>query len=160
MNQNLTQSRWDAVKERRGHGRLDRERHITAIAAKPHDSMVGLARRCRPKPQARMRRLQCQERKRNSPLHLGSLKNRTLASRRRSPHPPEHTFRKCQNDTTTGASSSSPCGRRKALPARFTAVWESRPCSPAGMQRLNLFLLTFALASCGDSHLNQTNLQQ
>jgi hypothetical protein len=28
------------------------------------------------------------------------------------------------------------------------------------MQRLNLFLLTFALASCGDSHLNQTNLQQ
>ena len=85
MNPNLTQSRRGAEKEKRGHGRLDRERHSTAIAAKPHDSMVGLARRCRPKPQARMRRLQCQERKRNSPLHLGSLTNRTLASRRRTP---------------------------------------------------------------------------
>ena len=58
----------------------------TVIAAKPLDCMVGLARRCRPKPQARTHRLQCQERKRNSPLHLGSLKNRTLASRRRNPH--------------------------------------------------------------------------
>jgi hypothetical protein len=27
------------------------------------------------------------------------------------------------------------------------------------MQRLNLFLLTFALASCRDSHLKQPNLQ-
>jgi hypothetical protein len=85
MNPNLTQSRRDAVKERRGHGRLDRERLSTVITAKPHDSLVGLARRCRPKPQARTRRLQRQERKRNSPLHLGSLKNRTLASRRRTP---------------------------------------------------------------------------
>ncbi len=89
--------------------------------------MVGSARRCRPKPQARMRRLQCQERKRNSPLHLGSLKNRTLAIRRRTPPSTQHIFRKCQNDTTTGASSSSPCGRRKALSACFTAVWESPP---------------------------------
>jgi len=39
-----------------------------------------------PKPRARTRRLQCQERKRNSPLHLGSLTNRTLASRRRNPY--------------------------------------------------------------------------
>ena len=85
MNPNLTQSRRGAEKERRGHGRLDRERHSTVIAARPHDSMVGLARRCRPKPQARTRRLQCQERKRNSPLHLGSLTNRTSASRRRTP---------------------------------------------------------------------------
>ena len=85
MNPNLTQRRRGAEKERKGHGRLDRERHLTAIAAKPHDSMVGLARRCRPKPQARTRRLQCQVRKWNSPLHLGSLKNRTLASRRRTP---------------------------------------------------------------------------
>ena len=85
MKPNLTQSRSGAEKEGRGHGRLDRERHSTVIAAKPHDSMVGLARRCRPKPQARTRRLQRQERKRNSPLHLGSLKNRTLASRRRTP---------------------------------------------------------------------------
>jgi len=86
MNPNLTQSGCGAEKERRGHGRLDRERHSTVIAAKPYDSMVVLARRWRPKPQARMRRLQCQERKRNSPLHLGSLKNRTLASRRRNPY--------------------------------------------------------------------------
>ena len=56
MNPNLTQSRRDAVKERRGHGRLDRERLSTVITAKPHDSLVGLARRCRPKPQARTRR--------------------------------------------------------------------------------------------------------
>ena len=125
MNPNLTQSRRAAVKERRWHGRLDRERHSTAIAAKPHDSMVGLARRCRSKPQARMRCLQRQERKRNSPLHLGSLTNRTLASRRRTPQSTQHIFRKCQSDTTTGASSLSPCGRRKALSARFTAVWES-----------------------------------
>jgi hypothetical protein len=55
MNPNLTQRRRGAEKERRGHGRLDRERHSTAIAAKPHDSMVGLERRCRPKPQARTR---------------------------------------------------------------------------------------------------------
>jgi hypothetical protein len=73
MKPNLTQSRRGAEKERRGHGRLDRERYSTVIAAKPHDSMVGLARRCRPKPQPRSRRLQRQERKRNSPLHLGSL---------------------------------------------------------------------------------------
>ena len=63
MNPNLTQSRRGAEKERREHGRLDRERHSTVIAAKPHDSIVGLARRCRPKPQVRTRRLQCQERK-------------------------------------------------------------------------------------------------
>jgi hypothetical protein len=53
MNPNLTQSGCGAEKERRGHGRLDRERHSTVIAAKPYDSTVGLARRCRPKPQAR-----------------------------------------------------------------------------------------------------------
>lgn len=127
MNPNLTQSRRGAEKERRGHGRLDRERHSTAIAAKRYDSMVGLALRCRLKPQARTRRLQCQERKRNSPLHLGSLTNRTLASRRRTPQSTQHIFRKCQNDTTTGASSSSPRGRCKALSARFTAAWESQP---------------------------------
>jgi len=56
MNPNLTQRRRGAEKERRGHGRLDRERHSTVIAARPHDSMVGSARRGRPKPQARMRR--------------------------------------------------------------------------------------------------------
>ncbi len=89
--------------------------------------MLGLARRCRPKPQARMRCLQRQERKRNSPLHLGSLKNRTLASRRRTPQSTQHIFRKCKSDTTTGASSSSPCGRYKALSARFTAAPESQP---------------------------------
>jgi len=160
MNPNLTQSRRAAVKERRWHGRLDRERHSTAMAAKPHDSMVGSSRRCRPKPQARTRRLQCQERKRNSPLHLGSLTNRTLASRRRTPHPPEHTFRKCQNDTTTGTSSSSPRGRG----ARRYLLASPRPgnpssCALAGMQHLNLFLLTFALASCRDSHLKQPNQQ-
>jgi hypothetical protein len=115
MNPNLTQSRRSAEKTR------------LADEAPQRDSMVGLARRCRPKPQARTRRLQRQERKRNSPLHLGSLKNRTLASRRRTPQSTQHIFRKCQNDTTTGASSSSPCGRRKALSARFTAVWESLP---------------------------------
>ncbi len=63
MNPNLTQSRRDAVKERKEHGRLDRERHSTAIAAKPHGSMVGLARRCRPKPQARTRRLRAPRKK-------------------------------------------------------------------------------------------------
>jgi hypothetical protein len=73
MNPNLTQSRRSAEKTRLADEALQR------------DSMVGLARRCRPKPQARTRRLQRQERKRNSPLHLGSLKNRTLASRRRTP---------------------------------------------------------------------------
>ena len=82
MNPNLTPWR----RESRGHGRLDRERHSTAIAAKLHDSMAGLARRCRPKPQARTRRLRApRKKKRNSPLHLGSPKNRTLASRRRTP---------------------------------------------------------------------------
>jgi hypothetical protein len=35
------------------------------------------------------------------------------------------------NDTTTGASSSSPRGRRKALSARFTA-----PCSQRTIQNL------------------------
>jgi len=33
------------------------------------------------------------------------------------------------------------------------------PCAPAEMQHLNLFLLTFALASCRDSHLKQRNQQ-
>ena len=135
MNPNLTQSRRGAEKEGRGHGRLDRERHSTAIAAKPHDSMVGLARRCRPKPQARMRRLQCQERKRNSPLRLGSLTNRTLASRRRTPKLIEHTFRKCQNDPVTGASSSSPCSEYTALSASFNAILESQPMCCAGFKR-------------------------
>ena len=53
--------------------------------------------------------------------------NRTLASRRLTPRSTQHAYRKCQNDTTTGASSSSPCGRHNALSARFTAAWESQP---------------------------------
>ena len=73
MNPNLTQSRRNAKKNR------------PANEARQCDCIVGLARRCRPKPQARTRRLQCQVRKWNSPLHLGSLKKRTLASRRRTP---------------------------------------------------------------------------
>ncbi len=72
MNPNLTQSRRGAEKERRGHGRLDRERHSTTNAAKPLDCMVGLARRCRPKPQAERAVRECQVRKWNSPLHLVS----------------------------------------------------------------------------------------
>ena len=84
MNPNLTQSRRNAKKNR------------PANEARQCDCIVGLARRCRPKPQVRTRRLQCQKRKRNSPLHLGSLKNRTLASRQRTPQSTQHLFRKCQ----------------------------------------------------------------
>jgi len=66
----------------------------------------------------------------SSPLHLGSLTNRALASRRRTPKLIGHTFRICQNDSVTGASSSSPCSRYKALSAPFNAVLESQPmCS-------------------------------
>lgn len=71
MKPNLTQSRRGAEKERRGNGRLDRERHSTVIAAEPHDFIVGLARRCRPNPQARTSRLQCQERKKEFAVASG-----------------------------------------------------------------------------------------
>ena len=88
MNPNLTQSRRGAKKNRpaneapsmRFHGRVG-----TPLPIQPSSANAPSA--------------SAMKEKWNSPLHLGSLINRTLASRRRTPHPPEHTFRKCQNDT-------------------------------------------------------------
>ncbi len=107
--------------------RRDAKKDSPANDANPNESLVGLDRRADPRLRRERAVRECQERKKNSPLHLGSLKNRTLASRRRTPQSTQHLFRKCQNDTTTGTSSSSPRGRCKALSARFTAAWESQP---------------------------------
>ena len=76
MNPNLTQSGCGAEKERRGHGRLNRERHSTVIAAKPYDSTVGLARRCRPKPQARTPRKKMEFAVRNLAPPYWQIRNR------------------------------------------------------------------------------------
>ena len=138
MNSNLTQSRRGAEKERRGHGRLDRERHSTTNEAKPLDCMVGLARRCRPKPQARTRRLQCQERKRNSPVRNLAPPYWQILDFRSSTGllPPERNlnlwFRqvfnpwKQKNLVQPGSLETSPIMSPSA-PWRMLAVWN--PCS-------------------------------
>jgi hypothetical protein len=159
MNPILTQSPRGAEKERRGHGRLDRERHSTVIAAKPHESLVGLARRCRPKPQARMRRLQCQERKRNSRLHLGSLKNRTLASRWRTPHSTSlpHASKQAKEHPVRAFSSISALPMRTThfqlflQPSRPVAAFATAPKSDfIGMTPLKKFAPVLAPQSLED----------
>jgi len=47
----------------------------------------------------------------------------------------------------------------RRYPLALTQPGNPCPCSPAGKQHLNLFLLTFALASRRDSHLKLPNKQ-
>jgi hypothetical protein len=92
-------------------------------------------------------------------LHLGSLKNRTLASRQRTPQSTQHLLRKCQMTRQQEHRLHHLAADARRYPLASPQSGSPRPCSPAGMKRLNLFLLTFALASCGDSHLKQPNQQ-
>ena len=85
----LPQRRWDAEEAEGGD-------NLPANETNTRESLVGLDRRADPRFRRERAVPVCRKTKRNSPLHLGSLINRALASRRRTPNPNDHALRKCQ----------------------------------------------------------------